>query len=255
MEKNLLADYHINISNSADSKVFMDSICQEAMKKGIKEICIIENMDFQPESLAGFDYDKICHMTDYANKTYAGIICRKGIKTEYEALNLPLIFDLCLSYDFDFILGSVNKIRGIDTDSDEFAVGRNEEDIFTEYINTVREMICINMFNSVPYMYFAGKNLGVKNSEKYKELICDTLKEIIKRDMSLEIEGNDLLNDNQKILTWYKDLGGKNLIYGSGSYKAEEIGKNINEIYNFVRNLGFENMTIYENRIKKYISL
>lgn len=242
----MLSDYHINIINSEDSKVFMDSICQQALKKGINEICIIENMDFQPINCAGFNYDRICNMTEYANKTYSGIICRKGINIEYDTGKLPLIFDFCLNYEFDFIIGSVNKVRGIE---------RDREENFTEFINTVREMICINMFNSIPFIYFTGKNIGVNNSENHKELISDTLKEIIKRDMSLEIGEYDLLNNNLNILNWYKNLGGKNLIYGSDANDAEHIGNNIKEIYNIVRNLDFENMTIYENRIKKYISL
>ncbi|MBQ0104632.1 MAG: histidinol-phosphatase HisJ family protein [Armatimonadetes bacterium] len=262
----MFADYHVHTTLSGDSTQTIDSICADALKLGIKEICLTEHQDFLPGDFYynRYSFEKVSQMAEYAEKEYPGIIVKKGVEIDYQTQFLPEIFDFCMSYDFDYIIGSVHKINNKVVEGAEYYGNRSEDEIYTEYFRKIREMICTNMFNCVGHIDFIKRGatpfFGRFDAEKYKDVICDALKEIIKRDMCLEINTNGFhrpaLNDfypDVKILKWYKELGGENINFGSDSHEIHHLGTKINEMYDLIEKLGFDKITTYSERIKKYV--
>lgn len=264
----LFADNHIHTLISGDSDQTIDTVCEDALKHGIERLCITEHADFEPGCFyyRRFDYDKIKSMADYARKKYPSLVIKTGAEIDYQINYLPEIFDFVMAYDLDYLLGSVHKIGGIPVVSDAFYTDKREEEAYTEYFQTLREMVCTNMFNCVAHLDFikrgANEYYGKFRPEKYKDLICDVLKETIKRDMTLEINTNGFhwksLNDfypDMEIIRWYKDLGGENINFASDSHKIHHLGYKIQEMYDLIRELGFDKITVYSNKVKEYIYL
>lgn len=264
----MLIDYHVHTTISGDSQQTIDSICEDAKNLGINEICLTEHCDFYPESFYynRFNYDKICEVIDYANKKYPDLIIKKGIEIDYQTQYLLELFDIVAKYDLDYILGSVHKLNGIDVSCPECYENHSMDEIYTIYFQKIREMIGTNMFNCVAHFDFIKRGaidyFGPFDPNRYKTEICDTLKEIIKRDMSIEVNTNGYywktLNTyypNIQILKWYKELGGENITYGSDSHRVHHLGTKINEMYDLIKSLGFTRLTTYTKKVKKYINI
>ena len=264
----MLVDYHIHTTLSGDSEQTIDTICQEAEKLGIKELCLTEHVDFEKGNFyyGRYDFEKVCENIKYAKEKYPLLTIRHGAEIDYQTQYLMEIYDFVAEYDIDFILGSIHKIRGVPVAYEGFYEGKTETEAWTEYFQTVREMICCNMFNCVAHIDFMKRGTyeyyGKFQPENYKEIICDALKEAIKRDMSLEINTNGYhwkdMNDfypNIDILEWFRDLGGKYITYGSDSHKIGHLGTKINEMYDLIKSLGYSEIATYKNKIVKPVKI
>lgn len=261
-------DYHVHTTISGDSKQTIDTIYEDAKKLGIKEICLTEHCDFQEGSFYynRFDYDKVSSLIDEAKIKYPDLVIKKGVEIDYQTQYLWELFEFCSKYDFDYILGSVHKINNHGVAYPDYYEGKSMDEAYIKYFQMIKEMVCTNMFNCVAHFDFIKRGAieyyGEFNPNKYENEICDALKEIIKRDMSIEINTNGYhwksLNDfypNVQILKWYKELGGENITYGSDSHEIHHLGTKINEMYNLIKSLGFNKITTYTNKIKKYIEI
>ena len=189
-----------------------------------------------------------------------------GVELDWEEYNHNIRFKDLQKYDLDYILGSVHQINNVGITGNEFYADKTENEAYTQYFQALRELVCTNMFNCVAHFDFikrgANSYYGEFKPEIYKELICDVINEIVKRNMCIEINTNGYhwndLNDfypNIKILEWYKELGGKYITYGSDSHKIGHLGTKINEIYDIIRSLGFKDVATYNKRIVQPVSI
>jgi len=263
----MVVDYHTHTALSGDNNQTIDELCMSALERGINEICITEHVDFEPEDHCHgkFNYDTHLKNKEYAKEKYPNLTVKLGVEIDYQKKYLLEIFDLCLSYNFDYIIGSCHRVDGINLyGNDAYYINKTEKEAYYHYFETVCEMICINMFNTVGHFDWVKRNgkhfYGEFDPNPYKNIICEALKEMIKRDMTMEVNAAGFRQfprtfyPHIDILKWYKELGGENIVYGSDSHSPVQTGLEIDKVYSIFKDLGFNKMTTYTNKIKSNVT-
>lgn len=60
---------------------------------------------------------------------------------------------------------------------------------------------------------------------------------------------------NLEILIRYKELGGKIITIGSDAHKIDDMCSNFDKAAKLLKQIGYKNYAIFENRIPKFIEL
>jgi histidinol-phosphatase (PHP family) len=60
---------------------------------------------------------------------------------------------------------------------------------------------------------------------------------------------------DEGVLRLYKGLGGKIVTIGSDSHQKENIGRGIEQAQELLRRVGFEYVTVYEDRTPRFVKI
>ena len=142
----LLIDYHIHSTFSCDSISTIDEICQAAISRGISEIAITDHMDYMyPNQLDDHyiqDVDGYIEAIAYHREKYKSeLIVKTGIEIGLDIHRLNDYDTLLNKYPFDFVIGSVHGIDGIEVHTPPFYQGKSKEEAYQKYYETILHFI------------------------------------------------------------------------------------------------------------------
>jgi histidinol-phosphatase (PHP family) len=143
------------------------------------------------------------------------------------------------NYGFDFILGSVHVVNGVDIYELEYYENRSKKDAYEEYFRAILECVrSYDFIDSLGHIDYIARYARVKEPELYyrdfASLIDEILRVLAQNDKALELNTRRLddkkaLNNLIEIYRRFGELGGKYITIGSDSHKREDIGKNFKE--------------------------
>ena len=260
-------DYHSHTLRSGDNNQTLEELCESAIQKGVKELCITEHVDYDPESFAFglFSFEKEKQAIDKASKLFPELKLKIGAEIDYQRKYFLDIVDLVTSCDFDYIIGSCHRVDGMSACCETYFKDKTYEESYTRYFETVKEAICTNMFTTIGHFdwvkRYGCRIYGDFVLEPIKDIVAQCLSEMIKRDMTMElnaagmIQGPKEFYPNIEILKLYREMGGVNITFASDTHKPENTSIYNVEIYDIIKKLGFENVAVYSKRVKSYKSL
>jgi len=159
----------------------------------------------------------------------------------------------------DMIILSTHRVGGIYLNNEKFYSEKHTLRIYEEYYSEILDTIKsfdnfdvlghLDIIDKFKDRYYMDLEFG-----KYKNLVSDILRELIKRDKALEINTagyHTILArpyPKLEILTMYKKLGGEKLTIGSDAHLPDMIGFKHKALINTVKKLGFAHITIYRKR-------
>ncbi|WP_042354143.1 histidinol-phosphatase HisJ family protein [Bacillus rubiinfantis] len=251
-------DYHHHSCHSFDSTANMEDICVHAIQNDIEEICFTEH--FSVNQLA----PTYGHM-DFAKYTEDIQYCREKYG---HSLSIKMGLELCEPHrmretykqtleplDLDFILGSVHNVNNQKLRLLLKENGINAYKLYFEELYRLVATADIDVMAHFDLMKrYAFKEYGLYSFEEFEELIRETLKKAIDRNIGIEINTSGLrssLNQTlpfRSILELYKELGGEILTIGSDSHKAETVGSHLEEAYALAKDCGFHTIYRFEKR-------
>ena len=130
----MIADFHMHTFFSHDSQSGPEEMISEAVKKGLEVICITDHydkdyMDWGEKSI--FDVDAYFNTLLLLKEQYAGKIdLRIGVELGLQPHLGNCFAKLVQSYPFDFVIGSVHVINGLDPAFDELFEGHTDDEIY-----------------------------------------------------------------------------------------------------------------------------
>ena len=145
----------------------------------------------------------------------------------------------------------------------EFFNGKTQKEAYEEYFISELDVINLNLFDGVSHFDLikrtGGGVFGSYNPADYRDIIAECMKAIIKNDMTLEVNSSGLrhtgkdIYPNIYIIELYKDLGGKNITYGSDGHSYEQDGYELEYVYDLLKSIGFRYLVTYNRREKVFI--
>jgi len=262
-----LTEYHHHTDNSFDSKVSMDDVCEQAIKKGINEICFTEHFSVNPKAptYGHMDFTRYFAQINECREKYrdrlvikVGIeLCEPHLLTEEynQALN-----DL----ELDFILGSVHNIN--ETKLRKYMHDKSLQEIYQGYFEEVLSMVSIADIDVIAHLdlmkRYAKESIGNYKFSEFQGIIERILSKGIERSIGIEINTSGLSDikvgeafPTMNILKLYKSLGGEILTIGSDSHQVKTVGSHLEEALSMAKEAGFEYIYTFETRKPKRISL
>ncbi len=253
-------DFHIHSAVSYDSKTPAADYVRAAEKAGFREICFTDHMDY----IWAPTQEKLTFTDREYREAYEGLSSTKvKIRKGFEFGLLPdnraqLAIDLA-RYDYDFVLGSVHMVDGIDRYFDEsYWQGCTQEDGERRYFETV--LSCVENhrdFDVLGHLTYVSKMPS--NPQKriisygwYRELFDEILTLLADRGQGIEVNTSGLSRcgaylPHKEFLQRFKELGGQIVTVGSDAHSVDRLGENCEDACRMVCDV-FGYVATYEKR-------
>jgi len=161
---------------------------------------------------------------------------------------------------FDFVIGSVHLLRGIDIYEKECFEGREKDELYREYFRTMAEMIaCHDFIDVLGHIDYIARTAPYKNPElsygAFADEIDAVLRTAVAQGVVLELNTRRLgsrraLKELAPIYARYRELGGKYVTLGSDAHGADAIGANFAAAEDFARAMGLSIVTFFARKIE-----
>ena len=228
----VLWDCHMHSEFSADSGTPTADMIRQAIALGFKGICFTEHLDPDypptPDDLE-FALDIPAYYTklNELKETYKNQIhIHFGIEIGLQLHLKQYFHNLLKEYPFDFVIGSSHVVHGADPYYPEFFQGRNEEQAYLEYFESILENLDafheMDTYGHLDYIVRYGPNKNQFYSyEKYRNILDAILKKLADTNVGLEVNTGGYHyrlgepNPCTDIIRRYKELGGEIITIGA----------------------------------------
>lgn len=268
----MLCDYHVHTSFSGDSSTPGKLQIEQAIRLGMKELCITDHHDYGVDS---GEIDFTLDVTSYLpalerlrNSYQRRIQIKTGIELGLQCHIREYLDGFMKKYaqNFDFIIGSSHFIDGQDPYYPELFENRSEQNVYERYFQVtasrVRMFDCYDVLGHLDYVVRYGPNTNQHYSFKvYQDFIDPILKSLIEKGKGLECNtggykaGLKHPNPCEDILKRYRELGGEIITIGSDAHTPEYLGFYFQKAESVLQQCGFRYYTIFEHRQPKFIKL
>lgn len=278
----ILVDCHLHTNNSPDSEAKPLDMCLSAKEKGVKLITVTDHceMNLYYERYKSVVENSVSDAKKMA-KAVEGLTVLSGVEMGQALQNIDAANEMLDTMEFDFVLASLHNPPS-DCDyplcketeenpnyveaflAKDYAYLKYTKDtapiIFKDYFEDMYKTVLWGRFDSLahityPLRYCKGEqNIDIDLIKEFKPIITDIFKEIIKRDIALELNSGGLRNPiheispNFDLVKLYKDCGGKLVTLGADAHTPIHVGAGITDSIEMLKSLGFTEYYYYKKR-------
>ncbi len=268
------ADYHIHTSFSDDCDYPMEEVIQEAISKGLDEICITEHVDYGvhfdrdklpedrkeellKENKVNVDYPAyLARLEELKEKYKNQITVKKGLEYGIQVSTIPDFENLYKTYDLDFIINSCHQADNLEFWNQDYQKGKSQRDYhvgyYTEILNVAKNYHHYNVLGHLDHQIRYDLQ-GEYLTKEIDDLIDEILVTAIKDDKGIEVNTSGFhykigdFHPSKSILKRYYDLGGKIITIGSDSHTPGRVGDKVDEAKEALKTIGFKEFCTFEN--------
>lgn len=243
-------DTHMHCTFSVDSKMLIQEAAQAANAQNMG-IVITEHMDIDyPTNPQSFLFDVQEYFRDFGQ--YRNDKLLLGIEIGLQNICHEANSRIAKEGPFDMIIGSIHVAERVDVYMQSYYEGRSKRVAYDGYW---RDMLaCVSDYQDYDtlghidyicrYATYPDTNLNIDEANMWAE-ICTQL---IKNGKALEINTRRLddplaVNSLQPFYKLYKDLGGQYVTLGSDAHRPSEVGRRIDQAFDWALSLGL--MPVY----------
>ncbi|MBE6053685.1 MAG: histidinol phosphate phosphatase [Clostridium sartagoforme] len=253
----MIFDSHMHSKYSTDSNMNILDAISVGKEKNIG-IIITDHMDLDYPIKDDFKF----HIPSYFNEyeKYRSDSIKLGIEIGLTENTLLDNENIAKNYDFDFILGSIHAVNGLDIYEEYIHQGYNKKEFFSNYFEDMLK--CVQLYNNYdslshidyPCRYCSFENKEILVSE-YKDILSEIFTTLLSKEKVLELnttrlhipEAYKALKDIYKL---YRDLGGKYITLGSDAHSHLKINNNFDLALEFIEDLGLKGVYFNKRKIE-----
>jgi histidinol-phosphatase (PHP family) len=271
-------DYHVHPNYSIDAEGSIDEFCEEALKKGLREIAFTTHLDTDIETDDCFvnvkgkavstrssvwleDYEQSVKSADDRYKE-RGLRVRLGVEVDYIHEIESSLPDNFHSTEFDIILGSMHLVDHIAISAGERAEKAFKkysiEEIGNKYYSLLQEAVESNLFDVMAhidlYRRFGQKFYGKRICEIWKPHIESFAQAMNRYHVGFEINTSPLRRGQGEPLPEpeiVRELGSRGVhivTVGSDAHTPQNIGSDIDSAFSILKDIGYSHISLFEKR-------
>ena len=264
-ERKMRSDFHMHTNFSTDSDSTPEQMIDGAIQKGLQTICITDHQDVDfPKSIMpeGFqiDFDKYFETFRKLQRKYQNQIeVLIGVELGLQPHLGNVYKELAETYPFDFVIGSIHILDGMDPYFKEYFEDKTDEEAYRRAfeitLENIKNISDYDVLGHLDYVVRYGKNQDRDYSYlKYADYIDEILKHLIAHGKGLEINtagfkyGLSFAHPHTDVLKRYRELGGEIITIGSDGHKPEHIAYDFHRVSDILKACGFKNYTEFKQR-------
>lgn len=225
-------DSHVHTKFSSDSRMNIKDALNKSKELQIG-IILTEHfdVDFPKQGDMVFNIDE--YFNDYEKYKSENFLL--GIEIGMQPQCLKQNKMIVEEYPFDFILGSIHAINGMDAFDPDTYKEFEKRDIYEKYFKCMLDCIkCYDFIDGLSHIDYIARYSQYDDSEIYynefKDYIDPILKALAESGKALELntrrlEGKEARENLLNIFKRFHELGGRNITVGSDSHTPLSIGK------------------------------
>ena len=264
------SDYHVHTEFSTDSTAEMEDMIKAAVSKGLKEIMFTDHMDIDfPDKNMPFvlyypDYSETVNLYKVLYMKNIDVLIGVEMGLQKHIVREAAMFT---EYNpFDFVIGSIHVIDGVDVSDKNFFDGKTKTEAFTEYFENVLLNVklhdCYNVLGHLDYIsrYAPYDDKEVHYSE-YSDIIDEILKTLVSKGKGLEVNTSGFRYGighpypQLEILKRFNELGGKIVTVGSDAHSPEYIADHFDDACAMIKEAGFKTIASFIKKQPTFIKI
>ncbi len=230
-------DYHVHSTVSFDGKAAARQQAAAAKQAGLREICFTDHVDYDPKaSVQTMIFDPAAYSAAYDGLTVPGLDIRLGMEFGLTTDNLPQLREQLRRRRYDFILGSIHFVDGLDVYFPEYWQGKTAFRAQRDFLE--QTLACVRVhedFDVLAHLTFLSKSPA--NPEKapipydaHRPLLDEILKELVTKDKGLELNTSGVDRQvgflpGREYFVRFRELGGRIVTVGSDAHTADRVGQ------------------------------
>lgn len=272
----MLVDYHIHSAHSIDARNSLNEYCERAIKIGLAQICFTNHCEIDRERNDNFIvFDELRQPIDRpgierlfnemmrcrAQYRPDGLDVRIGIEIGFFPGIERQIDTLTKDLAFDYVLGSIHCLDHICIDSSRehktYFAGHPAQTMIENYYRAISELVDSGLFDAVAHLD-VYKKYGIDHYGPKIDILPETALESIfirmrSKRVALEINTAGLRRINQMypshgIMERARNAGIEFLVIGSDAHCIEDLGKGLNEGYDYIKSFGYNEVCTFKDR-------
>jgi len=269
----ILADFHTHSDCSDDGTASMYDMALAGAEKGVSIMCITDHVDVDHYETGDKNPDCFSHF-GRMREEYARALERLGGRIDLrlgiefgEANHAPESApNITAAEGLDFVIGSLHNVRDCpDFFCIRYKSARECRELAEKYIEEHFELVRLGCFDVLGhigytkrYMKRRGFDIGLEGlDERLRalfKLVYETGKGIELNTSGLR-DGTGTAFPEIRALKLYREAGGEIITVGSDGHRPEDVGANIGDGYELLKEAGFKYFTVFKNRKPEFIKL
>ena len=254
-------DYHMHSSYS-DGRSAPEDYIVPALAAGLSEIGFSEHLTLFKE-LEDWNMDPanispyISHLESIRNSTN-NIKIKTGLEVDFITGKEKEIRAFLSSLPLDYIIGSVHYLGDKTVDvGPEFYEGKSFDSLFESYFESVCIAVSSGLFDIIGHCDLI-RIYGYKPSFDQEPLYRNLAKTMKRHDVVFEVNTN---GRNRPLADFYPDRRFLNIFMeenvpvcvNSDAHMPARVGQYFDEAYELLRYVGFTEMAVFDNRVRKMV--
>lgn len=229
-------DFHMHSHVSYDAKGIPFVMAQKAREMGVEELCFTDHVDrgnFVAELQNDFRIDD--YIAAY-NIEVPGLKIRRGVELGLQPDNVELVSQIVARYPFDFVIGSVHYVDGLDIYYDEYWQDKTAQEAERKYFQVILDSVkSHNDFDVLGHLTYIGKLMANParrsiSCDDYRQFTDEILRILVEKGKGIEINtsGYDRCGafmPDRGFLLRFKELGGQIVTVGSDAHNEKRVGQ------------------------------
>nr|WP_294491686.1 histidinol-phosphatase HisJ family protein [uncultured Mediterraneibacter sp.] len=260
-------DFHMHTEFSTDSEASVRSMLDSAVERGLLTVCVTDHLDkdYPPDEELGPDpfqleLDRYFDMLTGLREEYRGELdIRIGVELGMQPHLGAVYEELVANYPFDFVIGSLHLIHGMDPYYGRIFEGRSDQEVyreaFRETLDCLDRIHSFDVLGHLDYVVRYGRHQALEYSyRKFADEIDEILRPLIRQGRGLEMNmgglkyGLGFANPHPDVLKRYRELGGEIVTIGSDAHRPEHIAYDFEQAGDILKMCGFRYYAEFSQR-------
>lgn len=270
-------NFHFHDEHSSDAVGSLTEHCSAALQAGVMDICVTNHVEMlSADGTWRVDLDEaqnrfaqVRERISDAREHWPELRLRLGAEFEYRPEWLDVLDRLAALGSFDFIIGSVHMVDGINIsgggDVARFFDGRDQEITYRRYFETLLEMVDWGGFDVVGHFdlikRYGHQYYGPYDPAAFEPIIRATLTRMAESGIGIEINTSGVGQaprvpyPEPEILEWAASAGVRWLTLGSDSHAPGDFAQGLDEGYALARRTGWDRLSVFDQRIARELPI
>lgn len=230
-------DFHLHTNISFDGRDTAKNMVAAAEKAGLKAICFTDHMDYDPK---GGEQTMCFSLPEYRG-TYESLSpsqleIYRGVEFGFLPDNRDVIREDIQKYPYDFAIGSIHFLDGIDVYYPEYWEGKTYEYAIAHYLegllSSVKYQDDFDVLGHITYLGKAGANPKHEPIllKDFREVVDEIFKVLVSKGKGIEINTSGMdkcgaFLPDEAYLRRFKELGGTVVTVGSDAHHSDRVGQ------------------------------
>ena len=252
-------DFHMHSRVSFDGHDTGRALAQAALDAGLEEICFTDHIDYDPFGTMGsMAFDTKSYNAEYDSLALPGLKIRRGMEFGMTRDNVSQFQQDLKRRKFDFVLGSIHFVDGLDVYFQPFWEGKT---VWQAERRCLEETLaCVQLhsdFDVLAHLTYIGKTMVHPAPrpvpyEEHREIIDEILRVLVSKGKGLELNTSGLDRCGGFLPTAdyfrrFRDLGGEIVTVGSDAHRTDRVGQYSREACGLLKDI-FGYVCTFEDR-------
>ena len=252
-------DYHMHSRVSFDGHDTGEAMARAALAAGLKEICFTDHLDYDPfEKMGCMAFDQAVYNAEYDQLDIPVLKIRRGMEFGMTADNVEQFRKDLQRRPFDFVLGSIHFVDGLDVYYPEYWADKSVFQAERRYLEATLECVQIHEdYDVLAHLTYIGKSTSHPAPrpvpfEEHRELIDEILRVVAAKGKGLELNTSGMDRCGGFLPTAdyfrrFRELGGEIITIGSDAHTTNRVGQYSCDVCDLFKDI-FGYVCTFENR-------